>query len=228
MLDATQTWQVAVITSIQNLWIRLIEFIPNLFGAIIIFVIGLMVAISLEMLVIRIIKKMKVDKASENIGLANLLEQGDIKLNIPKLAGATVKWFIIIASLTATADILGLPQITNFLDSIIAYIPNIIAAVAIMAISIIIANFLSRIVGKGTKTTKVAHSKILSSISKWSVLIFGLMAALVQLGVASSLITILFSGMIASLSLAFGLAFGLGGTEKAMQILNKRAGNGKK
>lgn len=228
MLDATQAWQVAIITSIQNLWIRSIEFIPNLFGAIIIFVIGLMVAISLEVLVIRIMKKMKVDKASEEIGLSNLLEQGNIKLNIPRLVGATVKWFIIIASLTAVADILNLPQITNFLDSIIAYIPNIIAAVVIIAISIIVANFLSRIVAKGAKTTKIAHNKMLAAVSKWAVLIFGLMAALVQLGVASSLITILFSGMVASLSLAFGLAFGLGGTEKAMQILNKKNGNGKK
>ncbi|MCK5460260.1 hypothetical protein KAI52_04040 [Candidatus Parcubacteria bacterium] len=222
MLDATQAWQIAIITSIQNLWIRMIEFIPNLFGAVIIFVIGLMVAISLEMLAIRILKKMKIEKASEEIGLTDFLERGDIKMNIPRLVGGAVKWFIIIASLMAVADILNLPQITGFLNSIIAYIPNIIAAVVIMAISIIVANFLSRIVSKGTKTTKVAHNKMLANLSKWAVLIFGLMAALVQLGVASSLITILFTGVVASLSLALGLAFGLGGTEKAMEILNKK------
>ncbi len=217
----TQSWEVAVTGSMQNLWIDAVNFIPNVFGAIIIFIIGLMIAVSLGVLITRLMEKLKIDKAADEIGLTHLLEQGEIKASIPTIIGEIVKWFLIIVSLMAATDILGLPQITAFLNSILLYVPNVIVAAIILALTIIIANFVEHIVVKGGKATKIAHDKIIGKISRWSILVFGIMAALVQLGVATSLITILFTGIISMLSIAGGLAFGLGGRDKAAQILNK-------
>ncbi|MBT4277436.1 hypothetical protein HOD96_01680 [Candidatus Falkowbacteria bacterium] len=217
----TQSWEMAISGSMQDLWMRSIGFLPNLFGAIIIFAVGLMIAISLGVLFTKLLEKLKVDKAADEIGLTHMLEQGEIKVSIPTIIGEIVKWFLIIASLMAATDILGLPQITYFLNSILLYVPNVIVAAIILAVTVIVANFVNHIVHKGGRATKVAHSHIFGAMSKWAIIIFGVMAALVQLGIATSLISILFSGIIGMLALAGGLAFGLGGKDKAAQILNQ-------
>ncbi len=221
MINNTQSWETAVTDSMQDLWMRVIGFLPNLFGAIIIFAVGLMIAVSLGLLITKMLQKMKIDKAADEIGLTHLLEQGEIKTSIPVIIGEITKWFLIIVFLMAATDILNLPQITNFLNSILLYIPNVIVAVIILAISIIAANFIDHIVSKGGKATQIAHSQILGKLSRWAVLIFGVMAALVQLGVASSLISIFFSGIVGMLAIAGGLAFGLGGKDKAAMLIDK-------
>jgi len=215
------TWDAAVSGSMQDLWIKAIGFIPNFFGAIIILIIGLMISVSLGLIITKLLEKLKVDKASDEIGLTQLLKQADIKASIPSIIGDITKWFLILVSLMAATDILGLPQITQFLNSILLYIPNVIVAAIILALTVIIANFVEHIVVKGGKATKISHDKTIGKLSRWSIIIFGIMAALVQLGVATSLITILFSGLVMMLSIAGGLAFGLGGKDKATQILNR-------
>ncbi len=221
MLNNTQTWEIAVSNSLQNLWIKTISFLPNLFGAVIIFIVGVMISVSLGMLITKIMKKLKFNKASDEIGLTHMLEHGGIKTDIPTLIGETVKWFLFFVFLMAATDILNLPQITQFLNSILLYVPNVIVAVIILALTVLIANFIGNVISKSEKTTRIPNSKIIGSISKWAILVFGIMAALVQLGVATSLITVLFTGFVGMISIAGGLAFGLGGKDKARQILDK-------
>ena len=221
MLSNTQTWGMAVSNSMQNLWAKTIFFIPNLLGALAIFVVGVIVSVSLGTLTTKIMEKLKINKASDEIGLTHMLADGGIKTNISRLTGDIVKWFLFFVFLMATTDILNLPQITNFLNSILLYLPNVIAAAIILALTILIANFIGKVISKSEKITKMSNSKIIVAISKWAILIFGIMAALVQLGVATSLITVLFTGLVGMLALAGGLAFGLGGKDKATQILDK-------
>ncbi len=216
-----QPWGSAVGGSVVGLWGRTINFLPSLFGAIVVFVIGILLAAFLGTLTSKVLKKLKVDKASEEIGLAKLLAEGGIETGIAEILGAIVKWFLIIAFLMAATDILNLPQITAFLNSVLLYLPNVAVAIIILAITIILANFVEKIVAKSTKTAKLAYAGLLKGLSKWSILIFGIMAALMQLGIAKSLISILFSGIIGMLALAGGLAFGLGGKEKAAEFLDK-------
>lgn len=221
MLSNTQTWGMAVSNSMQNLWAKTIFFIPNLLGALAIFVVGVIVSVSLGTLTTKIMEKLKINKASDEIGLTHMLADGGIKTNISRLTGDIVKWFLFFVFLMATTDILNLPQITNFLNSILLYLPNVIAAAIILALTILIANFIGKVISKSEKITKMSNSKIIVAISKWAILIFGIMATLVQLGVATSLITVLFTGLVGMLALAGGLAFGLGGKDKATQILDK-------
>lgn len=221
MLTNTRTWEMAISDSLNDLWVRAISFVPNLFGAIIVFIIGIMIAVSLGVLVTKLMKKLRVDKAASEIGLTHLLERGEIKATISTIIGEIVKWFLFIVFLMAATEILDLPQISQFLNSILLYIPNVIVAAIIIALSVIIANFVEHVVVKGGKATKIVHGKLLGIMSRWAILIFGIMAALVQLGVATSLVTILFTGFIGMISIAGGLAFGLGGKEKAAQILEK-------
>ncbi len=211
----------AVFVSWSQLLTEFINFIPVFLGALLVFVVGLIVAVILGKLTTKIVKLTRIDTIVNEGRLGKYLREKDLQFNISTLCGALIKWFLILVSLMAAADILDLYQVTEFLNNIILYVPNIIVAVVILSIAFLLGNFIYRIVRSSVKAAGIVSASFLATLAKWSIIIFGLLAALIQLGIAKSLAEILFTGIVAALSLAFGLAFGLGGKEEASLILRK-------
>lgn len=207
--------------SFADLWTGLIGFLPQFLGALIVFLVGLIIAGLLGKFIQRIAKLLKLDELAKRVDAQSSFEKMGIKLHIGKLLGWIVKWFFIIVALIAAADILQWEQVTDFLREVVLYIPNVIIAVIILLVAVVLGNFVYNVVKTAVGATKLASSTFLAGISRWSIVVFGLMAALVQLGIAEDLIRILFTGFVAMLALAGGLAFGLGGKDHAMKVLNE-------
>jgi hypothetical protein len=220
-MESVQTWGEAITLSLLNLWERFINFLPALVGAILVFVAGWIVAVALGKVVEHVFKMIKVDEAIEKAGTKARFEKAGVKLNVAKFLGGLVKWFLILVFLMAATDILKLVQVTNFLNSIILYLPNVVVAAVILAVAFLVANFVYAVVKGSTKVAGIVSATLLATVAKWAIVIFGFLAALVQLGIASSLINTLFIGLVAMLALAGGLAFGLGGKDEAAAILKR-------
>ena len=218
---AIQTWTEVVTASLQVLWVGFIEFLPSLLGAIIVFVIGWIIATLLGKLASQIITTLRIDQIIEKMGFKRSFDKANLKLDSGKFFGELVRWFFIIVFLTASTDILGLPEVTIFLKAVILYIPQLIVAVFILLIAVVVASFLQKLVKASVEAAGLKSANLLGAITKWSVLIFALLAALLQLGIVPSLIQTLFTGFIAALTLAIGLSFGLGGRETAAELLDK-------
>ncbi|HOX21484.1 MAG TPA: hypothetical protein PKZ02_00695 [Candidatus Paceibacterota bacterium] len=216
-----QSWADVLVSSFQTIWSGFIGFLPKLLGAIIVFLVGLIIANGLGALVAQLINAIKLDKFLEKVGLGKFFERAGWKLNSGKFFEEIVKWFFIIVFLLAAADILQLYGLTSFLHDVLLYIPNVIIAVLIMLAAVILGNFLRGLVLGGTKGAKLYPSKALASITWWVVLIFGFFAALLQLGVATSIVNAVITGTIAMLAVAGGIAFGLGGKEYAAHLIAK-------
>lgn len=220
-MESVQTWGEAITLSLLNLWERFINFLPALVGAVLVFVAGWIVAVALGKVVEHIFKMIKVDDVMEKAGTKARFEKAGVKLDVAKFLGGLVKWFLILVFLMAATDILKLVQVTNFLNSIILYLPNVVVAAVILAVAFLVANFVYAVVKGSTKVAGIVSATLLATVAKWAIVIFGFLAALVQLGIASSLINTLFIGLVAMLALAGGLAFGLGGKEEAAAVLKK-------
>lgn len=220
-MNELQTWGEITAISLFGLWEKFINFFPILLGAILVFLLGWIIAVVMEKVVEKMILSLRIDQAFEKMGLRRKLNESGINLNIAAFFGGLVKWFLILVFLMAATDILGLNQVTNFLNSIILYIPNVVVAVIILAVVFLVGNLVYSIVKGSTRAAGVMSATLLATISKWSIIIFGLLAALIQLGIATSLVSTIFIGIVAMLSLAGGLAFGLGGKEEAQMILRK-------
>ena len=143
-----------------------------------------------------------------------------MKLSVSGAIAWLVKWFLLLAIFLAAADILGLTQIALFLNSVLVYIPDVIAAAAIMLVGSMVARFLARLVRHSVKAAGLASADLLASITQWAVMVFTVLATLNQLGVASAFVQTLFTGIIAMVAIAGGLAFALGGKEHANKVLN--------
>ncbi len=220
-MNPVQTWGEAITNSLIDLWMRFVGFLPSLIGALLVFFLGLIVAVTLGKAAEKVIGALRVDQVIEKMKIGEKLKGIGIKLSISRFFGELVKWFLILVFLMAATDILGLSQVTSFLNSIILYIPNLVVATIILAIAFLLGNFVYNIVRGSVKAAGVMSATLLATISKWAIVIFGLLAALVQLGIAVSLVNTLFIGVVAALALAAGLAFGLGGKEEAASVLRK-------
>lgn len=192
---------------------------PSLAGALLIFIIGLIVAAVLERVVERLVYYLKVDVLLRKLGVDQVVERTGMKLNSGHFLGKIVYWFFVVAFLLAASDILGFFTLSNFLRDVLNYVPNILVSVLILLASLILANFLRGLVRASVMSANMHHAKGLGTLAWWVVLVFGFLTALVQLGVAVSIINTLITGLIAMLALAGGLAFGLGGKEYASQML---------
>ena len=210
-----------LLDSLKSIWQSFIGFLPTLLAALIVFIIGWLIAIFLGKVANRIIKAIKLDLLLAKLGFKKVLAKAKLKLNSGKFFDELVKWFFIIVFLMTAVDILGLTEVTLFLKTILFYIPNVIIAAIVLLAAVIVANFMQRVVKASADAAGLSSSGAVGSIAKWAIMIFGFVIALTQLGIATTLIQTIVIGLIAMLALAGGLAFGLGGKDWAARILDR-------
>ena len=216
-----ESWSIVTATALQQLWIGFINFIPAFLGALILFLIGLVVATGLAELTEKIIDLLKIDVALEKIGFKKFTDRANVRLDSGYFLGFIVKWLLILVFLKIAANILGLVAIEDFLGQVIAFIPNIIVAVLIVLISVLLGDFAAKVVKASVAGAGLKSAKFLGSLTQWALIIFGLLIGLTQLGIGTTIWQILLTGFVGMIAIAGGLAFGLGGNDVASELLAK-------
>ena len=216
-----QDWTSVVVNSLQGLWINAIGVLANIVGALIVFLIGLLIAAGIGALVERVVNLIRLDKGLRSLGIQEYFDRAGVSLNSGRFVGKLFYWFIVIVFLLAATDILGLYSLSSFLREVVLYLPNVIIAALIMLVSVVLANFVRHIVQASVKSAKLHASHFLGGLVWWAVVIFGLLAALSQLKIAVSIINALVTGLVAMIAIAGGIAFGLGGKEYAASLMNR-------
>jgi hypothetical protein len=211
----------SVRNSLMTLWAEVLSFLPALIGAIVIFIIGLIIASILDRIVERVIYYLRLDVLFRRLGVESYFQRAGIKLNVGYFVGRLVYWFMVIAFLLAASDMLGFVAFSGFLNNVLAYIPSVLVGVLIVLAALVAANFLKKLVIVSISGARLSHAKGLGALTWWIVFIFGFLTALVQVGVAVAIINTVITGFIAMLAIAGGLAFGLGGREQASRFLTK-------
>lgn len=218
-MNTFQIWGDAIANSLLDLWFRFANFFPTLLGAILVFFIGLAVAKFVGRLVEKTLKLAKVDATTNKFSLREFFKGVGLDYDVSKILAEVVRWFLILVFLMAATDILGLGQISDFLNNILLYIPNIIVAIVILVIGVVFGNFVHGIVKGSVGIAGFVSANFLAGLAKWAIIVFALLAALVQLGIAVSIVNTIFTGIVAALALAIGLSFGLGGKDEAARML---------
>jgi len=213
-------WLDTTIIALKNLWLGFIDFIPNLIGAIIIFLIGWLISVAIGKLIAEILKKAKFNRIFEKGGWKTALEKAEIKVNASAFIGAIIKWVLLIVFLAAAVEILGFNQLTIFLtQKVLPFLPNVIVAAFIFVVAVIIADILEKIVRAAVEGAKVGYGQLVGAIVKWSIWVFAILIILSQLGIGETFMADLFRGIVVIIVLSIGLAFGLGGKDVAAEIL---------
>jgi hypothetical protein len=220
-----ENWGDAVTSAILNVGVGVLNFIPKLFIALVIFAIGWVLAVLIERLVESVFKALKIDTLLKSAGLEDVVKRAGYNLNSGLFVGALVKWYVIVVFLIASFDLLDLDRVNNFLSEVLNYLPQVIVAVLILMVAVIVGNAMHRIVVASARAGHVRSAELLGRVTKWSIWIFAVMAALYNLGIAPALIQTVVMAIFAGAALAIGLAFGLGGKSVAEKLIERTANN---
>lgn len=208
--------------SFYDLLVGVVNFLPNLLFAIIIFVIGWFIATLFGRVVMQAVAALKVDNALRAAGFESVVTRSGYMLNSGAFLGALVKWFIILVFLMASLQVLNLVVVTYFLQQIVlGFLPNVIIAVLIILVAAVIAEIAQNIVTGTARAAGITAAGFAGTVARWAIWIFAILAALEQLQIAQAILQTLFTGIVVALALAFGLSFGLGGQDAAAKFLEK-------
>lgn len=220
------TWGDLLNASFQRLWLGVVGFIPNLVIALVILCIGWAIGSAIAKAIAHFMKVIKFDEALQRAGLEDVVKKSGLNLNSGKFLGGIVKYFVIVVFLIASFDVLGLNQVTVFLQQIVVgYLPQLIVAVLILLVGGVVGDVLARVVTASAKTANVSQANFLGVVSRWAVWVFAILVALSQMGIAGAFIQTIFTGFVVAVSLAIGLAFGLGGQSAAARAIEKVQSN---
>lgn len=215
-----QTWGDVIVASLQHVWTSVAGFFPLFLGALIVFIIGWIVAVALGKVVEQVVRALRIDRLLAQLEFEKLLERAGLELDASGFIGAMVKWFLVVGFLLASTNILGLTQVSDFLRDVLLYIPNVVIAALILVIAAVIVDVIERLI-RGTLRSLGHSGAMVGLIVRWSIWIFAFMAALLQLGIATALVQTFVTGLVAALAIAVGIAFGLGGKDAASSFIDR-------
>lgn len=218
----------ALQSSLADALDTLVAAVPRLLGFVLVLIIGWFIASLLARGVGALLRAINFNDLAQRAGLARFVQNMGVKTDASGVLAGVVKWFVRLIALVVAFDVLGLPAVSVVLQQLLLWLPNLIVALVVLVIGGLAAEALARVVRGSTAQAGFTNPDILATVARFAVLAFAVVVAVNQLGIATDLINILMVGIVGALALASGLAFGLGGRDRAAEILDGmgRGGSG--
>lgn len=192
-------------------------FLPNLVAFLVILVIGYFVAKLLKGVARKGLEKLGLDRALKESDAGQYVERISSDASPSNGISRVVFWIAFAFVLTTAIGALKIPAVTAFMNQVLAYLPNVIAAIVIFVVAAGIAGAAGAAAAKLMGDT--ATGKLVGSIVPALVMVIGIFMVLNQLKVAEEIVVITFATLMGSVGLGMALAFGLGGRQVAADLL---------
>jgi hypothetical protein len=199
--------------------------IPRIIGFAVVLIVGWIISSLLARGVLALLHAVKFNELARRAGLADFVHKMGVKDDSSAVLAGIVKWFVRLITLVVAFDTLGLPAVSNVLQQLLFWLPNLVVALVVLVIGGLAAKALSQLVRGASAEAGFTNPDMLATVTRVAVWGFTIVVAVNQLGIATTLISTLLIGIVGALALAFGLAFGLGGRERAAQILDRAGRN---
>ncbi|MCH8947763.1 MAG: hypothetical protein IH789_09080 [Acidobacteria bacterium] len=203
-------WQELFTEPVREMATKILSFIPNLLVALVILIVGWIIARVIRALVERVLRLARFDILTERAGINQALLQGQITTNPSGIVGKLFYWIVVLLALVMAIDALGLTVATQLLNELLFYIPNVIAAVFILTLGFFFGGLVRGFVQTLVGGVRAVNPETIGKVAQAAVIIFAVAASLEQLRIATTIITNAFTLLFGALALGLALAFGLG------------------
>jgi hypothetical protein len=201
-----------------SIFCQFVSYLPQLISALIVLLVGYIIAKILDTVIAKGLRNAKVDQRLTSGGGGRYVEKLAPQGSPSKLVGLVVFWVIMLFVISSAIGTLNIPALTGFMNQVLAYLPNVIAALLIFIIAAAVAGAVSGIAHRtmgDTPTGKVVRAAVPVLIMAIAVFMI-----LTQLGIAPAIVITTYIALIGALALASALAFGLGGRDAAAELIN--------
>lgn len=220
----SMNWNIVIMDSVREMLTRVGAFIPRLIGVLLILIIGWLIAKLIETVIIRVLKLVRLDTLSEKSGASNFLAKGGIKYTLSELLGVLVYWIMMLIVIITALNALQWTVAAELLNKVVAYIPNVIAAIVILVIGMFVSAVLAGIIRTATGNVGIKQSKLLGQIAQVVVIIFAVVIALEQLNIGRIIIASAVQIILAAIGLGLAISFGLGCKDIAGKYMSELVG----
>ena len=209
-----------VVDPVKAMLVKIWGYIPAVAGALVILVVGWLIAKVIEAIIVRVLKALKIDELSDKAGIAKVLAQGDIKAGLSEVIAGVIYWLIILVVVATALSALNLTIAAELVSKLVSYIPNILGAIFILVLGSFLANLVATIVRTSAGNAGVEKTKLLAKVTQIILLVFTFVAAIEQLKIATALIVLAVNIILISIGLGIALAFGLGCKDLAAKAMS--------
>jgi hypothetical protein len=199
--------------------------IPRIIGFAVVLIVGWIIASLLARGVQALLHAVKFNDLARRSGFADFVFKMGVRDDSSGVIANIVKWFVRLITLVVAFDTLGLPAVSNVLQQLLLWLPNLIVALVVLVIGGLAAKALSQLVRGASAEAGFTNPDMLATVTRVAVWSFTIVVAINQLGIATTLINTILIGLVGAFALAFGLAFGLGGRERAAQLIDTMGRN---
>ncbi|TAM45433.1 MAG: hypothetical protein EPN55_08140 [Gammaproteobacteria bacterium] len=210
-----------VVESVRSFLMQLGEFLPKLLGVVVILVVGWLVAKLLAVIVVRGLKLVNFNVITERAGLDGFLRQGGVRKSTIDILGILVYWLVILVTLLAAFNTLGLTVVSDLFSKITLFIPHVIVAVLILAIGLYFARFVADAVTAYAKNVGIEDGVFVGRAAYYAIMVFVVLIALDQVQVGGEIVRFTYYALLGGAVLALAIAFGLGGQKWASGQIEK-------
>lgn len=214
------SWQVVLLEPARVVLTQISQFLVSILLVLIILIIGWLISKLIKAVVTKGLRALKLDELSDNIELDKLLEKGGISYSLSELIGVICYWLALLVTFMVAINAVGLTVAADLLKQVVAYIPNVIAAVFILILGMFVATLLRNIVQTAANNAGLSQTKLLSKIVEVIVVAFAVFVALEQLRIGIRITELTISIVLGSIGLGLALAFGLGCKDAAGRFVN--------
>lgn len=212
-------WQEAFLLAISNILTNVLSYLPIIFAAFLVFLIGVILAKWAKALTVKILEAFKLSFLMKKSGFEPFMKKAEITLKVEEIIGGLVRWLIILVFFITSVNMLGLTTVSLVLSNILGYLPRIISAVLVLTIGVLLAGLVESLVKGALAQVDLKTARLLGKISSYLVVIFSILTAINELQIAQVLVNTLFMGFVGMLALGFGLAIGLGAKDLVSELL---------
>jgi len=208
-----------LLASFRDAFSMILSAIPRILAFIVIVAIGWFVSSIIARAITGLLRAIRFDELMQRSGLADFINKMGTGIDSVGIVAGVVKWIIRVVVLLVAFDVLGLPAVSDVMRQLLLWLPNLVVAIFVLFIGGIAARGLGNVVRGATAEGGFSNPETLANVARTAVWSFAVVIAVNQLGIATNLITTLFTGFVGALAIALGLAFGLGGRDLASRTL---------
>ena len=220
-VDDGANWGDQIADSFTDALTMILAVIPRVLAFLVILIIGWFIASLLAKATAAVLRRVQFNDLAQRAGLSDFIHNMGVDADASGFLAAVVKWFVRLIALVVAFDALGLPAVSDVLNELLLWLPNLVVAIVVLVIGGLAANAFANLVRGATAEAELGNPNFFATIAKAAVWAFAIIIAVNQLGIAETLVNTLFMGVVAALAIAIGLAFGLGGRETAAEIVGK-------
>jgi hypothetical protein len=197
---------------------QIVAVLPGLVLALVILGAGFLVARTLERLVDAALGKTRFDKQADEWGMTEAARRSGVGAP-SQVVGKLLFWFVMLIVILLASSALGVGNINDIFANLIGYIPSLFAAIIVIVLGIILGEFVRALIL--ASAGGVEGVPLLARTAKGVVVLISVFMAFTQLGVAADIVTTAFTLILGAAALAVALAFGLGNTALAGEIVRR-------